>query len=231
MTPTELSAAEPEPGLATRDTGWKGLVRRLNALGDGIPWSLVALAARIFPAAVFWLSGRTKVEGFSIKESTYFLFEHEYALPIIPSDMAAWLGTVAEHLFPILLVLGLFTRFSALALLVMTLMIQVFVYPSAWPTHGLWAACFLVLLARGPGRLSLDAISRSGRTAQGVKILPGVRCAVVIGVATPGAAQGTAARIAAVWAKTEFGGGSGGLSRLSRTEHLGTASRRRSIRR
>ena len=158
MTPTEISRAEKTSGPTVPEAGWRGLVRRLNTLGDGIPWSVVALAARIFPAAVFWLSGRTKVEGFSLKESTYFLFEHEYALPIISPTLAAWLATFAEHLLPILLVLGLFTRFSALALLAMSLVIQFMVYPSAWPTHGLWAACFLVLIARGPGRLSLDAV-------------------------------------------------------------------------
>jgi putative oxidoreductase len=70
--------------------------------------------------------------------------------------IAAYAATLAEHLFPVLLVLGLMTRFSALALLVMTAVIQVFVYPGAWPTHGLWAAAFLLLIARGPGALSLD---------------------------------------------------------------------------
>ncbi len=158
MTHKELSAADAKTGQTPTESGWRGLVRRLNGFGDAIPWGVVALSARIFPAAVFWLSGRTKVDGFTIKDSTYFLFEHEYALPIIPSALAAWLGTFAEHLFPVLLVLGLFTRFSALALLAMTLVIQFFVYPSAWPTHGLWAACFLVLIARGPGRLSLDSV-------------------------------------------------------------------------
>lgn len=132
------------------------LVSRTNRLGDALPFDVVQLSARIFPAAVFWASARTKVEGLTIRESTYFLFEHEYALPLIPSDLAAVLATVAEHVLPVLLVLGLFTRLSALGLLVMTAVIQVFVYPLAWPTHGLWAACFLLLIARGPGRISID---------------------------------------------------------------------------
>ena len=133
------------------------LIRRFNALADRLPYDLVGLAARIFPAAVFWLSGRTKVEGlFTLSDSTFFLFEQEYALPLIPPELAARLATTAEHLFPVLLVLGLLTRLSALALLGMTAVIQIFVYPSAWPTHGIWAACFLILLARGPGRWSLD---------------------------------------------------------------------------
>jgi len=136
--------------------GLTGLVRRLNSLGAFVPHDLVALAARVFPAAVFWASARTKVEGFAIKDSTYFLFEHEYALPLIPHAWAAVLATVAEHVLPVLLVLGLFTRFAALGLLVMTAVIQIFVYPEAWVTHGLWATAFLVLLAQGPGRWSLD---------------------------------------------------------------------------
>jgi putative oxidoreductase len=134
------------------------LIRSLNASLDRIPQDVVALALRIFPAMVFLQSGRTKVEGFSIKDSTWFLFEHEYALPLIPSDLAAVLATVAEHVLPVLLILGLFTRFSALGLLAMTIVIQVFVYPAAWVTHGLWAAALLAVVARGPGALSLDRL-------------------------------------------------------------------------
>ena len=131
-------------------------LRRINLLGDRLPYALVAMAARVFPASVFWLSGRTKVDGFRIKDETLFLFQHEYALPLIPPELAAPAAAFAEHLFPVLLVLGLFTRLSALALLAMTVVIQIFVYPSAWQTHGLWAACFLILIARGPGAWSLD---------------------------------------------------------------------------
>ncbi len=133
-------------------------LQRINGLGNAIPYSLIALAARFFPAAVFWMSARTKVDGLSIADSTYFLFENEYALPLIPPELAAVLATLAEHTFSVLLVLGLMTRLSALSLLAMTLVIQIFVYPQAWPTHGIWAACFLLLIARGPGRYSLDAI-------------------------------------------------------------------------
>jgi putative oxidoreductase len=135
-------------------------MQRLNRLGEHVPHDLVALAARVFPAAVFWQSARTKVEGFSIKDSTWFLFEHVYALPVIPPAWAAVLATLAEHVLPVLLVLGLASRLSALGLLVMTAVIQVFVFPEAWVTHGLWAAALLVVLARGPGRLSLDHLLR-----------------------------------------------------------------------
>lgn len=134
------------------------LLGRLNALGDHLPYSLVAFAARLFPAIIFWNSGRTKVEGLTLKPSALFLFENEYALPVIPPEIAARLAATAEHVFPVLLILGLMTRFSALALLGMTAVIQIFVYPSAWQTHGLWAVCFLILIARGPGAWSLDAV-------------------------------------------------------------------------
>lgn len=122
-----------------------------------LPDALLLLMARLGIAAVFFQSGRTKVEGvFAIKPSTYELFASEYALPLIPSDWAARLATGAEHLFPILLVLGLATRMSALALLLMTTVIEIFVYPDAWPTHLSWAGLLLPLVARGGGAWSLD---------------------------------------------------------------------------
>lgn len=126
-----------------------------------LPESLQLLVARFGIAAVFFQSGRTKVEGLlTIKPSTYDLFATEYALPLIPSDLAARLATGAEHLFPVLLVLGLFTRTSALALLGMTTVIEVFVYPDAWPTHLSWAGLLLPLIARGGGRWSLGHLLR-----------------------------------------------------------------------
>lgn len=134
-------------------------IRQLNTLLNQIPGDLTSLALRVFPAMVFFQSGRTKVEGlFTIKDSTWFLFEHEYALPVIPSDLAAVMATTAEHVLPILLIFGLMTRLSALGLLGMTAVIQTFVYPGAWITHGLWASALLALIAAGPGRLSLDRL-------------------------------------------------------------------------
>lgn len=132
------------------------MIHKLNLTLARISDAPVALLLRVFPALVFWQSGRTKVEGVSIKDSTWFLFEHEYALPLIPPEMAAVMATVAEHLLPVLLVLGLCTRLSALGLLGMTAVIQIFVYPDAWMTHGLWAAMLLAVVARGAGRWSLD---------------------------------------------------------------------------
>ena len=136
---------------------------QINGLAEHVPHDLVGLAARLFPAMVFWQSARTKVEGFTIKDSTYALFEQVYALPLIPPVPAAVLATVAEHVLPVLLVLGLFSRLSALGLLVMTAVIQIFVFPGAWVTHGLWAVALLVVLAQGPGRLSADHILRLDR--------------------------------------------------------------------
>ena len=133
------------------------LQRVTAAARDTAPHSLLALANRFAIAGIFWMSARTKVDGwFHIKGSTYLLFRDEYHLPVIPPEWAAQMATVSEHLFSILLVLGLFTRLSALALLGMTLVIQVFVYPDAWPTHLSWAALLLYLVGRGGGALSLD---------------------------------------------------------------------------
>jgi putative oxidoreductase len=132
------------------------LISRLNLLAARIPFDIVALMLRIFPALVFWQSGRTKVDGWRIADSTWFLFEQEYALPLIPPQIAAVMATMAEHLLPVLMIAGLMTRLSAFGLLAMTAVIQIFVYPDAWMTHGLWAAALLAVAALGPGRLSLD---------------------------------------------------------------------------
>lgn len=122
-----------------------------------IPNDAIALLGRISISAVFWLSGRTKVDGFALSESAVELFREDYKLPLIDPIMAATLAAIAEHLFPILLLLGLASRLSAAALLSMTAVIQIFVYPGAWPIHGVWATVLLFILARGPGLISLDA--------------------------------------------------------------------------
>ena len=139
--------------------GFKPRIAALNALiGRLVPADLIPLTARIFIGMVFWQSTRTKVDGFAIKDQTYFLFENIYNLPVIPSDWAAVLATLGEHAFSVLLILGLATRFAAGGLLVMTAVIQIFVFPEAWILHGSWAACLLVVLGRGPGRVSLDRL-------------------------------------------------------------------------
>ncbi|MFJ4396758.1 DoxX family protein [Pseudomonas sp. NPDC089396] len=141
------------------------LRQRWNSLAEHVHgWlsdSVLCLVARLGIASVFFMSGRTKVEGLlSITPSTYDLFQTDYALPLISPWLAAHLATYAEHLFPLLLVLGLFTRLSALALLGMTTVIEVFVYPDAWPTHLSWAGLLLLLIGRGAGALSLDRVLR-----------------------------------------------------------------------
>ncbi len=122
-----------------------------------IPHDLLALCARISLAAIFWQSGQTKVTGWlQVTDGAIALFETEYALPLIPPVWGAHLAAYAEHLLPVLLVLGLFTRLGALALLGMTAVIQIFVYPLAWPTHLNWAMAMLYLIAHGGGRWSVD---------------------------------------------------------------------------
>ena len=141
---------------------------RLTAwLASRLPEGLALLATRIALAGIFWRSGRTKVEEgslFSISEQAYFLFEYEYTGLPIPPAIATPMATLAEHLLPLLLVLGLFTRLSALGLFVMTLVIQIFVYPEAWwSTHILWFAMAAILVSRGGGLFSLDAVLASRR--------------------------------------------------------------------
>lgn len=122
-------------------------------LGD----SLLCFVARLGTASIFFLSGRTKVDGWlTLTPNTFELFRSEYALPLLSPTLAAYLATYAEHLFSILLVLGLCTRLSAAALLGMTLVIEIFVYPDAWSTHLSWAALLLLLITKGGGRWSLD---------------------------------------------------------------------------
>jgi len=133
------------------------LYTRLAGLLDRFSGSILLLVARLGVAAVFFLSGRTKVDGIlHITDSTYSLFETDYSLPLIPPHIAAHVATYSEHLFPILLVLGLFSRVGALALLGMTTVIEVFVYPDAWPTHLSWAGLLLPIIMRGGGRFSID---------------------------------------------------------------------------
>ncbi|SDI62898.1 DoxX family protein [Pseudomonas abietaniphila] len=133
---------------------WGRAADRLHLL---INDSLLSLVARFAIAGVFLMSGRTKVEGFlTITDSTYELFRTEYKLPLVPPEIAAHMAAYAEHLFPVLLILGLFSRLSAFALLGMTTVIEVFVYPDAWATHLTWAGLLLIIIAKGAGKLSLD---------------------------------------------------------------------------
>lgn len=159
-----ITTAKPHTPLIVR------AVAKAAVLFERIPHGLIALLARFSIAAVFWKSGQTKIEGMAIDivegtfelgwprlaESTIPLFAQEYKVPVLPPELAAYLAAFAEHFFPLLILIGLATRFSALALLGMTLVIQIFVYPGAYPTHGTWAALLLYLMAQGPGAVSLD---------------------------------------------------------------------------
>lgn len=148
----------------------RGLILGCIRWMEAIPHSLIAALGRFSISAVFWSSGQTKVDGFALNivtgelqlgwprlsENAVALFQDEYRVPLLAPGLAAALAALAEHVFPVLLLLGLATRFSALALLTMTGVIQVFVYPGAYATHGTWAAVLLYLVAQGPGRLSVD---------------------------------------------------------------------------
>ncbi|AXI60221.1 hypothetical protein DLD99_06965 [Pseudomonas kribbensis] len=145
-------------------------IARAIALLEKIPHSLIAFIARFSIAAVFWKSGQTKVEGLAIDlidgtfqigwphlaDSTIPLFQSEYHVPLLSPEIAAHMAAFAEHFFPVLILVGFATRFSALALLGMTLVIELFVYPDAYPTHGTWAAVLLYLMTTGPGKMSID---------------------------------------------------------------------------
>lgn len=131
-------------------------------LAGRLPESVALLFVRVALAGVFWRSGRSKVvEGtwLQVSDATRYLFENDYAHVPLPPELAAHMALYAETLFPMLLVAGLATRLSAAALLAMTLVIQVFVFPEAWWTvHVIWVALCLVLIARGGGNVSLDAL-------------------------------------------------------------------------
>ncbi len=162
---TSARAAAPtqSPSLAQTTRAMIGLLGR-------IPDTVIAVVARFSIAAVFWNSGQTKVQGFVVNfvtgefqlgwprlsDSAIDLFKDEYKLPLIPPEFAAPLAATAEQVLPMLILIGLATRFSALGLLGMTLVIQLFVYPGAYATHGTWAAVLLYLVAHGPGKVSLD---------------------------------------------------------------------------
>lgn len=154
----------------TGTTTFTGLTRSFIRLCSCIPDSFIAFIARFSIAAVFWKSGQTKVEGFAIdfiggefslgwprlSDSAVALFREEYRLPLIAPEIAAPMAAFTEHFFPVLILLGLATRLSALALLGMTAVIQLLVYPGAYPTHGVWAAVLLYLVVHGPGKISVD---------------------------------------------------------------------------
>lgn len=139
-------------------------------LGNLIPEWLIALTTRIALFCVFWNAVQSKLYGFyflgqhwafwSVKDSTINRFQYEYNVPLIPGPIAAYITTFTEFFFSIALLIGLFTRMSALALFILVLVIQIFVYPGAWQTHILWCAGLLYLLRHGADAISIDHIAR-----------------------------------------------------------------------
>ncbi|MGH8333599.1 MAG: DoxX family protein [Pseudomonas fluorescens] len=142
-------------------TAW--LASLLSRL-ERIPYTFLAIPLRLAMATVFWNSALTKLASW---ETAVALFTDEYRLPILPPELAAYLAVSIELMTPVLLVLGLATRLAAAVMLGMTTIIEVLVYPQAWPTHIQWAAMLLVLLARGPGKLSIDWLIRRRLLGEG----------------------------------------------------------------
>lgn len=147
MTDLAASTSRRSPLLAVID----GAI----ALLDRVPYALLALPLRAGAATVFWNSAMTKLANW---ETTIELFTDEYKVPLLPPEFAANVALAIELTTPVLLVLGLLTRAATLVLLGMTAVIEIFVYPQAWPTHIQWTAMLLVLLCRGAGWISLDHV-------------------------------------------------------------------------
>jgi putative oxidoreductase len=142
---------EPEP----RDMGLIARLDRLRSTARRFPLSLIEFSMRLAVGATFFRSGLLKVQSF---DTAITLFRDEYRLPLLPPELAAYMGTTVELSAPVLLVLGLFARAGAAALLLMTLTIQFLVYPENWTEHLMWASILAYVLSRGPGALSIDRI-------------------------------------------------------------------------
>ena len=130
------------------------LIAKVRAWLESIPYSFIALVARVAAFIVFWRSGSVKLDDWA---GTLSLFATEYKVPLVPSHLAAYMAAGLELGGSVLILIGLGTRAVALAFLGMIAVIQIFVYPEAWPTHIQWVAFLLLLIARGPGAISLDA--------------------------------------------------------------------------
>lgn len=145
-------------------------IRGIISMLEQIPQSLISLLARVIIGLVFFKSGLTKIEGFHITDAAIFLFQEEYKLPLLSPSLAAHIAAIMELSMPLFLFAGLATRFAALALLGMTLVIELFVYPEAYVVHGLWAVALLTLIKYGAGAISLDhmigrSLNSAGKTS------------------------------------------------------------------
>lgn len=148
MTTSTFTPEAPASGLV-------GRIGALRATAARFPLSLLEFGMRLAVGATFFKSGMNKFQSF---DSAVELFREEYRLPLLPPEIAAYMGTTVELCAPVLLVLGIFARLGAAALLVMTLTIQFLVYPENWPEHLMWASILAYVLSRGPGALSIDRI-------------------------------------------------------------------------
>jgi len=131
------------------------MLYRVRNVLEAVSYTWLALPLRFAVATVFWNSAMAKLANW---DTTLALFSDEYQVPLIPPEIAAYMAVTTELTTPVFLALGLMTRFAAFVLLGMTTVIEIFVYPLAWPTHIQWAAMLLVLLCRGAGALSLDRL-------------------------------------------------------------------------
>jgi putative oxidoreductase len=145
--PASAATGRPAMALIGRTLDWL----------ESVPYWLLALPLRLAVATVFWNSAATKLANW---DTAVALFTDEYKVPLLPPELVAYMAVTIELATPVLLVLGLGTRPAALVLLGMTAVIEIFVYPEAWPTHIQWAAMLLVLLCRGAGRWSFDHLIR-----------------------------------------------------------------------
>ena len=145
------AAFENEPSMPT----FVDRLEALRAAGRRFPLSLLEFGMRLAVGATFFRSGMDKYQSF---DTAITLFRDEYRLPLLPPEIAAYMGTTVELCAPVLLVLGVFARLGATALLVMTFTIQLLVYPENWPEHLMWASILSYVLSRGAGALSIDRI-------------------------------------------------------------------------
>lgn len=145
-----LSTTHPMPAMS-----WQSRLIGARDLAARFPMPVIEVLLRLGIASVFWKSAMTKLANWDL---TLALFAKEYQVPVLPPEIAAYLATAAELTCPVLLVFGIGARFGALALLGMTMVIQLFVYPDNWSEHLLWASILTYILTRGAGVISIDHV-------------------------------------------------------------------------